>query len=97
MQDVMHGELLKAKKWISSMAVDAEGKRNFLIFSSFTKKAITKQKQDNQSNMLCEKALCKCFAQFFTRVSKTSLSKTNTSLAYSSIAGEVMGTNPVQV
>ena len=47
------------------MAVDAEGKRNFLIFSSFTKKAITKQKQDNQSNMLCEKALCKCFAQFF--------------------------------
>ena len=93
----MHGELLKAKKRISSMAVDAEGKRNFLIFSSFTKKAITRQKQDNQSNMLCEKALCKCFAQFFTRVSKTSLSKTNTSLAYSSIAGEAMGTNPVQV
>ena len=72
----MNGELLKAKKKrISSMAVDAESKRNFLIFSSYTKKAITRQKQDNQSNMLCEKALCKYFAQFLPESAKLALHK----------------------
>ena len=55
----MNGELLKAKKWILSMAVDIESKCNFLIFSNFTKRAITRQKREYQSNMLCANALQK--------------------------------------
>ena len=59
----MNGELLKAKKkkQISSMAVDAESKRNFLIFSSYTKKQSPgKNKIINQTcfvKKLCANAL----------------------------------------